>query len=262
MVWLARQWARQTIEDFELIVIDSTEDDEQRMKTLRVLTDHLGPRVHYVSTEDNVVPEKYDLAVDMAQGRFVVLAGDDDWQSPRRLERSLDAIQRHGAVEWAGFLNSGVFTSMVKRQVSVHNSPLPPASTMIVRTEVAKMARFASDMEAAKAANEAAPRPEGMPPPQMPNLNIASDTRWSNQVMDSSIGVLYPKGLPLLSIWFRHSKNITAASGAPCSAHFGFDQSFAEFSAALDGWDDIDTAEYEELVVNTMKRLGLDPRIA
>jgi glycosyltransferase involved in cell wall biosynthesis len=235
MAWLARQWARQTLDDFELIVVDSTEDDEQRMKNLRVLTDRLHDRVRYVSTEDNVVPEKYDLALDLAQGNYVVLSGDDDWQHPNRLLYSVEAIERAPFVEWVGFLNSGVFVSMPKDLVSVHDSPFPPASTLIARSWAAKRASFAGS-------------------------NIAGDTRWSNGVMHENPGLQYPKGEGILSMWFRHSKNITTASGAPMAAHTGFDMPFMAYTAQTPTWDELDEAEYVQLRDLTFAHLGIPPR--
>lgn len=224
--WLGRQMARQTLEDLELVVIDSTPDAAERHHA--TLREHLGDRVSYLHVPDNSVPAKYRLAHDRARGVFVGLVGDDDWQHPQRTEWSATALQRSRA-DWVGYLG-GAFVHMVHDKVSVHDSPIPPASTMLVRRDVSSGIAF--------------------------KANIASDTEWSFEIMRNRVGMQFPVSKTVMSLWMRHLGNLTSARGAPRAAHFGFDTTLADYikEAGLP-WDEDDQREYDALRIPQIEKL-------
>lgn len=81
---------RQTWSNSELIILDDSPAAEQT-------TVKDGPRVKVVRLGERLpMGEKHNRGLEAAQGDFIAHFDDDDWQSPFRLVRQLEALELQG----------------------------------------------------------------------------------------------------------------------------------------------------------------------
>jgi GT2 family glycosyltransferase len=86
----------QTVQDFEVIIIDDGSTDNTR----EVVESFNDPRFRYFYQEAAGISAARNKALDVSRGRFTAVMDDDDIMPPWRLERSLASIHagEHGAV--------------------------------------------------------------------------------------------------------------------------------------------------------------------
>lgn len=82
----------QTCADFDVWVIDDGSDGTEQLLA------NLDPRVRYVRGGGAGVAAARNAGIENSTGRFVAFLDADDWWYPRKLERTLDAIQVHPEV--------------------------------------------------------------------------------------------------------------------------------------------------------------------
>ena len=81
----------QTLEDFELLVVDDGSTDE----TEAVVTGYDDPRVKYVAHETNRgASVARNTGIDRAEGEYIALLDSDDEFEPRKLEKQVDLMER------------------------------------------------------------------------------------------------------------------------------------------------------------------------
>lgn len=86
----------QTLEDFELLVVDDGSTDE----TEAVVTGYDDPRVKYVPHEENQgASAARNTGIDRAEGDYVALLDSDDEFTPRKLEKQVELLESRSD-EW------------------------------------------------------------------------------------------------------------------------------------------------------------------
>lgn len=83
----------QTLEDFELIVVDDASPDD----TYAVAASYADPRLRVLRNDTNLGAEgNWNRAVSLATGRYLKLLCSDDLLYPRCLERQVEAFEQPG----------------------------------------------------------------------------------------------------------------------------------------------------------------------
>lgn len=134
----------QTVQDFELIVIDDGSTDNTR-QVIKPYLDH--PQVHYFYQENRGVSAARNNGLGHARGRFVALQDSDDLWMPDKLERQLplfDVSPRiglvHGKVSFfdseTGSVKGEKFEGETLTHFDILRHRLPATQTLIFRKEV------------------------------------------------------------------------------------------------------------------------------
>jgi len=84
---------RQTVQDFECIVVD---DGSKDVDALEALVAGLDQRFRVVRKENDGASAARNLGMSLAQGRYIALLDSDDQFLPDKLERQLAAVAPHG----------------------------------------------------------------------------------------------------------------------------------------------------------------------
>lgn len=83
---------KQTVQDFELIVVDDCSTD----RTREILQEYQDPRIHVVRNEENRgLTANLNLAVSLAKGQYIARMDGDDLSHPNRFERQLRYLKEH-----------------------------------------------------------------------------------------------------------------------------------------------------------------------
>lgn len=83
---------KQTVQDFELIVVDDCSTD----RTRDILREYQDPRIHVVWNEENRgLTANLNLAVSLAKGQYIARMDGDDLSHPNRFERELRYLKEH-----------------------------------------------------------------------------------------------------------------------------------------------------------------------
>lgn len=83
---------KQTVQDFELIVVDDCSTD----RTRDILREYQDPRIHVVWNEENRgLTANLNLAVSLAKGQYIARMDGDDLSHPNRFERQLRYLKDH-----------------------------------------------------------------------------------------------------------------------------------------------------------------------
>jgi glycosyltransferase involved in cell wall biosynthesis len=94
----------QTVQDFEIVVVNDVSPDDTR-GAVTTITDS---RIRYYENEKNLgVPENLNRALSLARGEFLVLLEDHDLLEADYLEATLGVMHRHPSV---GFVATGLVT--------------------------------------------------------------------------------------------------------------------------------------------------------
>src|SRR5438093_10311878 len=85
----------QTVEDFELFVVDNASDDD----TSQVIAALKDKRIRYCRNESNLgMVGNWNRCVQLAQGEYVAILHDDDFWAEDYLARVVPLLDRHGNV--------------------------------------------------------------------------------------------------------------------------------------------------------------------
>ena len=83
---------KQTVQDFELIVVDDCSTD----RTREILRGCRDPRIHVIWNEENKgLTANLNLAISLAKGRYIARMDGDDRSHPDRFERELRYLETH-----------------------------------------------------------------------------------------------------------------------------------------------------------------------
>lgn len=157
-----RSLAEQTLAPIEIIVVDDCSGDE----TLDVLADLQReiPQLRVVSMPENRgASAALNRAISLSTGDYIAIADDDDVCTPRRLELSVDLLERTGADMVGGqvvgtlrwplrFATSRFPTDAagIAQRIASGFDPLPHITMMLRRESVA---RFGDYLDLARAAD-------------------------------------------------------------------------------------------------------------
>lgn len=137
----------QTVQDFEILVVDDGSEDDSTMDAVHALND---PRVRYFRQDQIGISAARNLALDESRGYFTAVMDDDDLMPPRRLEWQLEAVTS-GFVGSAGsFINFDDETGDLELIVSRHptfaqaaeKGGAPGHGTWLIRTDVMRSIRY------------------------------------------------------------------------------------------------------------------------
>lgn len=93
--------AGQTYANLDIIVVDDGSTDETPQIVERLSCDH--PRIRLVSTANAGVAAARNLGLELSGGDYVAFLDADDLWHPRKIERQVAALARHGHDgDWAG----------------------------------------------------------------------------------------------------------------------------------------------------------------
>jgi len=126
MPWLVWNWRRQTCEDAELIVVDSSASMNAHDVEMMLMG---VPRLRLCRAErPATIGKKTNIGTQLARGRYVMFWGDDDWQHPERTTRALAVMQAHeGECEMLSYrvaYFAGLRERRVKRYRQGGNAPV------------------------------------------------------------------------------------------------------------------------------------------
>jgi GT2 family glycosyltransferase len=134
---------RQTLEDFELLVIDDGSTDD----TARIVSAVTDPRVRLLSFENRGLAASRNRGVRHGRGEFVAFIDADDLWAPDKLARQVEAMRRDPAVavvySWSDciderdeFLDSGtrIFAAGRVYEKLLAGNFMANGSTALVRT--------------------------------------------------------------------------------------------------------------------------------
>lgn len=137
----------QTVQDFEVLVVDDGSMDDDTEKVVESFHD---PRIRYFRQEHQGISVGRNLALDRSCGFYTAVMDDDDLMPPRRLEWQLEAITA-GFVGSAGsFVNfddeTGEIELIVSRMPTLAQAAdkggAPGHGTWMIRTDVMRSIRY------------------------------------------------------------------------------------------------------------------------
>lgn len=137
----------QTVQDFEILVIDDGSDDEATKLAVEAFHDS---RIKYLWQQHQGISAGRNRALDKSRGFYTAVMDDDDLMPPRRLEWQLEAITS-GFVGSAGsFVNFDNETGEVELIVSriptlaqaADKGGAPGHGTWMIRTDVMRSIRY------------------------------------------------------------------------------------------------------------------------
>lgn len=137
----------QSVQDFEIIVVDDGPEDESTKKAAESFNDS---RIRYFRQEAKGISAARNLALDNTRGRFTAVMDDDDLMPPKRLEWQLESITPEYIGTSGSFLNFDNETG--ERQIIISKNPsiaqavekggAPGHGTWMLRTDVMRSIRY------------------------------------------------------------------------------------------------------------------------
>lgn len=137
----------QSVQDFEVIVVDDGPEDDS---TLRMVESFGDPRLRYFRQGPKGISAARNLALDHTRGSFTAVMDDDDLMPPKRLEWQLEAITPEFVGCGGSFMNFDDETG--ERQVIISKNPslaqtvekggAPGHGTWLLRTDVMRTIRY------------------------------------------------------------------------------------------------------------------------
>ncbi|PVZ57566.1 hypothetical protein C9424_09210 [Arthrobacter sp. H-02-3] len=137
----------QTVEDFELIVVDDGSTDATRL----VVESFDDERVKYVYQENRGIAAARNTVADISRGTFTAVHDDDDIMLPWRLEVSLSGIKAGVQASYGSWVNFDDITGemvlhVIREQfcmpVSLVTGQTPGHATWLVETRLIRQFRY------------------------------------------------------------------------------------------------------------------------
>lgn len=210
----------QTVQDFEIIVVDDGSTDDSTERVVESLQD---PRVRYFRQEPQGISTARNFALDESRGFYTAVMDDDDLMPPRRLEWQLEAITA-GFVGSAGsFVNFNDETGEIELIVSriptlaqaTDKGGAPGHGTWMIRTDVMRSIRYDE------------------------SISSGVDNNFFLRLLRSGYKISH-SGKPIL-LRRRHSKQVTAVDSSNQSD--SAKQALQYFQFGLNNWHKTRLAE-------------------
>lgn len=136
----------QTVDDFELIIIDDGSTDHTR-DVVKSFTDQ---RIRYFHQEQKGLAAARNFALDVSRGRFTVIHDDDDLMLPWRLDKHLSTIQPGSIGSYGGWIDfddqTGEMTAHQGKELTqgslLFTGGVYLHPTLMVRTDVLRRIRY------------------------------------------------------------------------------------------------------------------------
>ncbi|WP_161512703.1 glycosyltransferase family 2 protein [Actinomyces howellii] len=136
----------QTVEDFEVVVVDDGSQDSIR----DVVESFADPRLRYARQDPAGISAARNHALDISRGRYTAVLDDDDLMHPRRLEWQLAALEGDAVGTVGAFVNFDDTTGTTslclgRRPVREATSGIggaPGHGTWMIRTDVMRAVRY------------------------------------------------------------------------------------------------------------------------
>lgn len=137
----------QTVDDFELIVVDDGSTDDTRL----VVESFDDERVRYVYQENRGIAAARNAIADISRGTFTAVHDDDDIMLPWRLEVSLSGIKAGVQASYGSWVNFDDVTGemvlhVIREQfcmpVSLVTGQTPGHATWLVETRLIRQFRY------------------------------------------------------------------------------------------------------------------------
>lgn len=137
----------QTVQDFEIIVVDDGSDSQDAGEVVASFED---PRIRYFYQEHRGIPAAHNRAIEESKGHFIANLDDDDLMPPWRLESQLQAIRGGVLGSYGAFVNfddeSGELKMFHERSTTVATAyktgGAPGHSTWLVDTATLRAIRY------------------------------------------------------------------------------------------------------------------------
>lgn len=136
----------QTVQDFEVVVIDDGGEDNLR----DVLGGFNDPRIRYFWQEAQGISAARNFALEKSSGYFTAVIDDDDLMHPRRLEWHLDAMEPGLSGNVGSFANfdneTGELALMMSKkpiiETAIENGTSPGHGTWFIKTDVLRSFQY------------------------------------------------------------------------------------------------------------------------
>lgn len=136
----------QTVQDFEVIVVDDGGEDN----TEAVVKEFGDPRIRYKWVEGKGISAARNVALDISRGLYTAAIDDDDLMHPKRLEWHLEELKPETRGNVGAFLNfqddtgeSVVFISKIPSiENSIDTGGAPGHGTWFVETDILRQFRY------------------------------------------------------------------------------------------------------------------------
>lgn len=137
----------QTVQDFEIIVVDDGSEDDATKRIVEELDD---PRITYVWQEPAGISAARNRALDMSRGVFTAIMDDDDLMPAHRLEWQIASLSAEFVGTSGSFVNFDHETGDLELIVSriptfaqaAEKGGAPGHGTWMIRTDVMKALRY------------------------------------------------------------------------------------------------------------------------
>ncbi|MFH0411411.1 glycosyltransferase [Corynebacterium sp. L4756] len=136
----------QTVQDFEIVVIDDGGEDNLR----DVLDGFNDPRIRYFWQEAQGISAARNFALEKSLGYFTAVIDDDDLMHPKRLEWHLDSMEPGLSGNVGSFANfdneTGELALMMSKkpiiETAIENGTSPGHGTWFIKTDVLRSFRY------------------------------------------------------------------------------------------------------------------------